>query len=187
MRLFIGIPLATSASQEVAALLTHARSTLREPQIEQLRWSAPEAWHITLQFLGKTTPEQYACVVERLRDVHHPPVPVELSSVATFERTGVFFAGVQLSPELLTLHQAIVAATYPCGFRTEDHPYRPHVTLARRRRSATSLEWRAVTSGAHPPLRSSFTADSFVLYESIPSPEGSRYVQRAQFALQRSG
>lgn len=184
MRLFIGIPLAASASQEVAALLTHARSSLRGQQSEQLRWSAPEAWHITLQFLGNTTPEQYNCILERLRGVHHLSVPIELSGVGTFERTGVFFAGVQLSPELLRLHQAITAATRPCGFLAEDRPYRPHVTLARRRRNASSLQWRSVASGAHPPLHSSFTADSFVLYESIPSPEGSRYVIRESFALQ---
>src|SRR6202023_2814390 len=157
----------------------------RETQREQLRLSAPEAWHITLQFLGRTTPEQYACVLERLRDVHHPPVPVDFSGVGTFERTGVFFAGVKLSPELLRLHQAITAATQPCGFLAEDRPYRPHVTLARRRRNTSSLQWRSVASGAHPPLHSSFTADGFVLYESIPSPEGSRYIQRAQFALKK--
>jgi 2'-5' RNA ligase len=184
MRLFIGIPLSASASQEVAALLTHARSNLHGQQSEQLRWSAPEAWHITLQFLGKTTAEQYACVVERLRDVHHPPVPIELRGVGTFERTGVFFAGVQLSPELLTLQQAITAATQPCGFEAEDRPYRPHVTLARARRNSSSYKWRTLTSGSRP-LRCNFSAASFVVYESMPSSEGSRYLRRAQFALQR--
>jgi 2'-5' RNA ligase len=184
MRLFIGIPLSASASQKVAALITQVRSNLSGKESDQLRWSAPEAWHITLQFLGSTTAEQYACVVQRLRKVRHAPVLIEFSSVGTFERTGVFFAAVQLSPELLELHRAITAATQPCGFQAEDRPYRPHVTLARRRRSASRHEWWSVTSGPHLPLRSSFIAGTFVLYESIPSPEGSRYVQRAQFALE---
>jgi 2'-5' RNA ligase len=185
MRLFIGIPLPASASHEIAALLTHARSRVHGQQSEQLRWSAPEACHVTLQFLGSATAEQYTCVVARLRDVNHEPVPIELSGVGTFERTGVFFAGVQLSPELVSLQQAITAATQPCGFQAEDRPYRPHVTLARRRRNASSREWRSATSDPHPPLRCSFTADRFVLYESMPSPEGSRYIPREQFGLGR--
>jgi len=184
MRLFIGIPLATTAMQEVAALLTHLRSRVRGQLSEQLRWPAPEAWHITLQFLGSTTTEQYACVVKRLGEVRHASLPIELSGVGTFERTGVFFVGVQLSPELLTFQQVITAATRPCGFLAEDRPYRPHITLARRKRSSHSDEWRSLTSGAHPPLRSSFIADNFVLYESIPSPDGSRYTPREQFALE---
>ena len=185
MRLFIGIPLAASAMQDVAAWLTLVRSRVRGQPSEQLRWSAPESWHITLQFLGSTTTEQYACAVRRLREVRHASLPIELSGVGTFERTGVFFAGVQLSPDLLTLKQAITAATQPCGFLAEDRPYRPHITLARRKRNSSSYEWRSLTSGAHPPVRSSFIADSFVLYESIPSPGGSRYIQREQFAFMK--
>ena len=183
MRLFIGIPLGASATQAVAAVVEHARSKLRDPHGQQLRWTAPDAWHITLQFLGSATPEQYGCLVGCLRGVRHPPVPVELSGSGSFERTGVFFAGVQLSPHLLTLQQAIVAATHSCGFAAEDRPYRPHVTLARRRRNSSGYEWRRITGAAHPPLQQNFTADRFVLYESISSPEGSRYLPREQFAL----
>jgi 2'-5' RNA ligase len=185
MRLFIGIPLAASATQEVAAFIAQARSKLHAEESEQLRWSTPESWHITLQFLGSTTEAQYACVLDHLSEVRHAPVALKLSGVGTFERTGVFFLGVQLSPELVTLQQAIIVATQSCGFQAEDRPYRPHITLARRRRNASSHEWRSVTGGDHPALRSSFIADGFVLYESIPSPEGSRYIRRAQFALER--
>jgi 2'-5' RNA ligase len=184
MRLFIGIPLPTSASQEVAALLSHVRSNLRAEQSERLRWSAPEAWHITLQFLGSATGEQYTCIAERLRAVRHTPVPIELSGAGTFERSGVFFAEVQISPELASLQQAIIAATQQCGFQAEDRPYRPHITLARTRRNSSSYKSRSLISGSHP-LHSRFTADTFVLYESVPSPEGSQYIQRAQFALRK--
>jgi 2'-5' RNA ligase len=184
MRLFIGIPLAASAMQDVAALLTHVGSSVRGQPSDQLRWPAPETWHITLQFLGRTAAEQYDCVVGRLREVRHPSLPIELSGVGTFERTGVFFAGVRHSPELLTLQRAVTAATQPCGFPAEARPYRPHITLARRKRNSNSDEWRSLTSGAHPSLHSSFIADSFVLYQSIPSPDGSRYTPREQFALE---
>ncbi len=94
-----------------------------------LRWSAPESWHITLQFLGNTP--QYECIVARLRELRSPPVPIQLEGLGFFERAGVFFAGVGLTPELQALQQRVTAATGLCGFIPETRPYHPHITLAR--------------------------------------------------------
>src|SRR5260370_32749804 len=125
MRLFIGIPLAPGVVEELAALTERLRSA-----VDGLRWSAAVGWHITLQFLGKTGAEQYACVVAGLRNIKFPPFEVQLEPPGFFDRAGVFFAGVRLSPELVRLQEVVVAATQPCGFEPEDRPYHPHITLA---------------------------------------------------------
>jgi 2'-5' RNA ligase len=52
MRLFIGIPLEDRVTAELAALT----GRLRSPD-DGLRWSPAAGWHITLQFLGKTSTE----------------------------------------------------------------------------------------------------------------------------------
>ena len=96
-----------------------------------LRWSMPESWHITLQFLGSTGETQYECVVARLRALHAAPVPIELDELGFFDRAGIFFAGVAFTPELLARQQQVRAATIPCGFTPEERPYHPHITLAR--------------------------------------------------------
>jgi 2'-5' RNA ligase len=181
LRLFIGIPLAAATASELATAVHRPRSGAA-PGI--LRWSAPESWHITLQFLGSTTLQQYECVTAHLRELRHPSVQIRLGALDTFDRAGVLFVDVPVSPELLALQQAVTAATAPCGFTPEMRPYHPHITLARRKGKSGGRELHNLTLKIDPPPRfSSFTAESFVLYESIPTSEGSRYEIRESFPL----
>jgi len=126
MRLFIGIPLATAVFDELRAASARLRANA-----DGLRWAMPESWHVTLQFLGNTSPEQYACVVARLRALQSPPVPVCLEALDCFERAGVLIASIRLTPELLLLQERVTTATQPCGFVPETRPFQPHITLAR--------------------------------------------------------
>lgn len=178
MRLFIGIPLAPAVVAELAALTERLKS-----RSEGLRWSAEAGWHITLQFLGSTTVQQYACVTTALRQIRYSPFEIRLEPPGFFDRAGVFFAGVRLSPELTGLQQHVVAATTPCGFISEDRPYHPHVTLARDKGGRQGLrKLKGCITGA--AAFSSFRAEEFLLYESFPSPGGSRYEARERFELQ---
>ncbi len=165
MRLFVGIPLAAAVMEELSGDLRCGfnRGT------DGLRWSAPESWHITLQFLGNTP--QYDCIVGRLRELRSPSVAIQLEGLGFFESAGVFFAGVSLTPELEALQQSVTAATGLCGFIPETRPYHPHITLARsKRKGARGL--RELKSKIHrEPNFSDFVADEFVLYESVPGDE----------------
>ena len=170
--------MATEATAQLAAV----RDGLARPN-DGLRWSPPEAWHITLQFLGAATPAQSDCVTTHLRAVTSAPVPVNLQGLGFFERSGVFFAGVHLSPELIALQKAVVAATSHCGFKPEDRPYHPHITLARNRGRENGI--RALKPRVGPaPQFAAFTATEFLLYESFPNAQGSRYEVRARFGLE---
>jgi 2'-5' RNA ligase len=178
MRLFVGIPLASAVIEELSAV-----SMRLQTSEDDLRWSAPESWHITLQFLG-STPE-YECIVKRLRELRSPPLPVQLEGLGSFERAGVFFAGVTLTPELEALQQRVTAATGLCGFIPETRPYHPHITLARSKsKGLTAL--RALKGKIHrEPRFSGFVAEEFVLYESVPGAKGSHYQIRERFSLTR--
>jgi 2'-5' RNA ligase len=179
MRLFIGIPLAPVVIDELAALT----GQLKSPQ-DGLRWSAAAGWHITLQFLGKTSPEQYACVTSGLRGISFSSFQVNLEPPGFFDRAGVFFAGVRLSPQLTRLQQRVVAATSPCGFVPEDRPYHPHITLARSNAGPRGLRDLKARLGEVPQF-SGFVPTEFLLYESFPGPGGSRYDVRERFPLAR--
>ncbi len=166
---------------EVAGQLAAVRGHL-ERQADGLRWSAPETWHITLQFLGATTASQYDCVVSHLGAIKSELVPVKLEGLGFFERSGVFFAGVHLSPELIALQKSVVSATSLCGFQPEDRPYHPHITLARNRGRENGVRGLKPRVGP-PPEFAGFEADEFLLYESFPDPQGSRYEVRGRFRL----
>ncbi len=177
MRLFVGIPLAAAVIEELSAISLRLQS-----KEDGLRWSAPESWHITLQFLGNTP--EYDCIVERLRELRSPPVPIRLEGLGFFERAGVFFAGVGLTPELQLLQQRVTAATGLCGFIPETRPYHPHITLARSKgKGAHRL--RELKRRIHrEPTFSSFVAEEFVLYESRTRPTGSEYKIHERFRLE---
>jgi len=176
MRLFIGIPLASAVIDELRAASARLRSNA-----DGLRWTEPVSWHVTLQFLGNTSPEQFACVVARLRSLHAPPVPVCLEELGCFDRAGILFAGIRLTPELLLLHERVVAATQPCGFVPETRPFHPHITLARSKGRHNLDQLKAKIR--RPANFTRFVAREFLLYESFLSPAGARYEVRERFPL----
>lgn len=177
MRLFLGIAMAPAVTAEVAAIVARLRSAS-----DALRWSAPESWHITLQFLGNTTPEQYACILPHLRALRHPPVPISMEGLGFFDRAGIFYAGVSTTPGLLALQQSVTRATASCGFIPEARPYQPHITLARAKGARDGFLALKSRLG-HPPAFSRFNADEFLLYESFLASSGSRYEVRERFPL----
>lgn len=177
MRLFIGIPLSPEVLKELAAI----PARLRRPD-DELRWSTPESWHITLQFLGNTTPEQCTCITAGLHAIRCAPVAIHLEGLGFFDRAGVFFADVPPTPELVDLQKKVTAATQPCGFEPEDRPYHSHITLARNKGRGNGIRALKPRVGAAPRF-SSFVAGEFLLYESFPGPKGSRYEVRERFAL----
>jgi RNA 2',3'-cyclic 3'-phosphodiesterase len=182
MRLFIGIAVTPPAADALNAV--RARF---EPLSPDLRWSPPDNWHVTLQFLGFAGDQQAACVVEKLAAVRAVQVPVRMQGLGFFERAGVFWAGVALTRQLIALQQLVVAATRGCGFAPEARTWNPHITLARARgRSGAKAlpPLKKVVERSRVDLDTRFSAGEFLLYESIPGSEGSRYEVKARFRLE---
>jgi 2'-5' RNA ligase len=183
MRLFVGIALADVVVRELQSAAARLRAS-GGPAISGLRWTAPESWHVTLEFLGKATPEQYACLLARLGEVRSAPIPVELSALGSFDRAGVLFADVQATPGLVALARSVTAATSCCGFVAETRPFHPHITLARTKGGGSGAGLRALSASMRnqPPF-SRFTAREFLLYESHLLAKGARYEVRGRFSL----
>jgi 2'-5' RNA ligase len=180
MRLFLGISLAATVIDELSAVSARLKS-----RKDGLRWTASESWHITLQFLGNTGPEAYECLAARLCALRSPAVAIQLEGLGFFNRPGILSASVRLTPELLSLHQRVTAATALCGYMPESRPYHPHVTLARGESRGPGL--RELKSRIHrQPTFTKFIAKEFLLYESLLGPAGSRYEIRNRFPLGRT-
>lgn len=179
MRLFVGIPLAPAVVSELSAAVARLKSGA-----DALRWMPPESWHITLQFLGNTSPEQYGCLLARLAQLRSSPIPIRLGELDFFDRAGVFFASIAPAPELVTLAQRVSAATAHCGFAAEERPFHPHITLARSKGQNRALPLRALKAKvSRQPVFTRFSAAEFLLYESHLAPTGSIYQIRARFNL----
>jgi 2'-5' RNA ligase len=73
-----------------------------------------------------------------------------------------------------------------CGFIPEVRAWNPHITLARvKGRSGTKAlaPLKKAVERTKIDLDAEFAAEEFLLYESIPGPEGSRYEVRERFPL----
>lgn len=176
MRLFVGIAVPPETALAISEFVSRLRSSSKD-----LRWSTPEDWHVTLQFLGSVEASRYACVVQQLGTIVSARVPIRLEGTGTFEKAGVFFAGVKISPELLALQQRVTAAMRHCDFVPETRPYNPHITLARGKGSSGVRGLQDAV--CKEPHFDEFTAHEFLLYESFTEPSGSRYEVRARFSL----
>ena len=174
MRLFVAIPIAEAVREQIARLAER----LQRPD-DELRWSAPESWHITLQFLGAVSTARYECLRASLTEVSTTGFELRMGD---FERPGIFYVAVQGTPELESLQRKVVAATAGCGFEAQERAYRPHITLARNRGRGAGISRLKARVGATPQLPA-FPAREFLLYESFPGASGSRYEVRQRFSL----
>jgi RNA 2',3'-cyclic 3'-phosphodiesterase len=179
MRLFLAIPLNENVTSELKRLIARLR-----PTAPDLRWSQPESWHITLQFLGNTSEEQLQCILPRISALEPTSVAIEFEALGVFDRAGVFFLGVRPTLSLISLHKSVVATTRPCGFEPEDRPYRPHITLARSKSGVKAGDLRRLPGAAGQITRfEHFFAAEFLLYESHLSTSGSTYEVKNRFPL----
>lgn len=181
MRLFVGIALDGEARNAIAIWTRE----LREAFV-RLRWSAPEQWHVTLQFLGETDAAGCSCVAERLQAIRAQATEIQLMEPGFFERAGVFHIAVRLTPSLMALHDAVEQALLPCGFKPEERAFSPHITLARRKGRGPSPDFARLQKGVRymPEARLPvFQATEFLLYQSFTGPSGSRYEVRERIPL----
>lgn len=177
-RLFVGLELPPPVCSSI--------STLIEPdRISTARWLPASSWHITLHFLGATPMED---VHAALANVQAAPFTARLSAAGTFsikDRPHVLWAGVPTTPGLTALHAAVRQALIGAGFRVEDRPFRPHVTLAKLRcRKKEDAETVNGFVRDHQIFEApAFQVDSFTLFESVSNESGPLYVSRRRYPL----
>ena len=185
MRLFVGLPLASEVLKELSEAVVH----LKRPQ-DGLRWTSPQSWHITLQFLGGTDQQKCNCVLARLSEIRAAQFRVRLGDFGLFERAGIFFLNVNSSSSLAALARRVAEATGACGFAAETRPFHPHITLARTRGNGRAGTLKALQERANAGLSSQirasaeFTAKECLLYESHTLPGGAEYEIRGRFYLE---
>lgn len=101
------------------------------------KWSDFRDYHVTLQFLGDVATADIPKLEQALYQAaaEHAPFTLGIGEAGFFGRElfpRVAWRGVtgQLEP-LNQLYQSILRATESLGFKPEERPYRPHITVAR--------------------------------------------------------
>lgn len=175
MRIFIAIPLPTSVAVPLSSRLQRCRHLA-----PQLRWMNPETWHVTLQFLGNSTPERASALASSLDTVTSPPISMGFSKLECFDRARVLVAAIHPNPHLDTLCKRVLGITSTHGFALESRPFTPHITLARWK---GPLPQGASKALSQVPMKGDFQAEQFVLFQSFTEPSGARYQALRSYSL----
>lgn len=122
-------------------------------------------FHLTLAFLGELPDPAPVCAA--MAQVNGAPFSLRLAQPGRFRRKegDIWWAGVELSPQLNALHSALCTALDGMGLPggDADHPFHPHLTLGRR--VLLREDFRPETlAAALPPLE--LEVSSFALMRS---------------------
>ena len=135
----------------------------------------PWTLHLTLVFLGRTSVERFDAVRDAAAGARGRAVDLLLDEAGYWPHNHIVWAGCTAPPPaLLELQSALLARLAAAGIAVDAAPFHPHVSLLRNVRKAKPELPRA--SVAWP-------ARDFVLVESTPGEDGSRYEIVARFPL----
>jgi 2'-5' RNA ligase len=142
----------------------------RLPQLTaavQGRAQRPDQWHVTLEFLGDVEASRQRALCEAADRVDVEPFEVLFDTLDHWRHPQVYcLAATQAPAPLVQLVEQLRTGLALMGFEPEKRTYRPHVTLARKVRTARR---EPLPEPLHWP------ADRFALVRSVIAPTGSRY------------
>jgi RNA 2',3'-cyclic 3'-phosphodiesterase len=157
--------LRAAAAQRVAALVPRGAG---RPQ-------RPDQLHVTLVFLGGVAERRLADVRAAADASAGAPLEIEFDRLDHWRKPRVLcLAANVVPPALAALVDSLRASLAARDLPTEDRPYRPHLTLARK-------VARFDGPAAVEPL--AWRATSFALVESCTDRAGSRYEPLAHWPL----
>ena len=106
--------------------------------------------HLTLVFLGNVAAGRIPDLHALAAAIAAPPVDLTVDALNYWRHNRIVWAGTGACPEALsTLVMQLTGALPRAGFRCEDRPYAPHITLLRDARHAPAanaiagIAWRA--------------------------------------------
>jgi 2'-5' RNA ligase len=189
VRLFVALQIPVEVREALAKLVAELRQIGGASGRNAPKWVPTENLHVTLKFIGEIPTEKLGVLRETLSSVRSDQqVTLDLSGLGFFpneKRPRVFWAGMNVSPNLQTLAQAIDKTLATFGFPLEQRPFAPHLTLARLEPPGVAPELQAAIQKNVNRSWGSFTTNEFHLIESKLKPSGAEYttVQSFRFAL----
>jgi RNA 2',3'-cyclic 3'-phosphodiesterase len=165
-RLFVALRPPESVRRQLTAIMSG---------VDGARWQDDAQLHLTLRYIGEVDHQTANAITIALASIRTPPVTIALDGIGVFarkEKPHTLWAGVSPCEHPTSLNRKINRALAPLALEPQDHGYIPHVTVARGSMDGGVEAWCA----DHAALSSAdFTLDSFGLYESHLTNEGSHY------------
>lgn len=183
-----GAPVRAFLALELEPAVREAAGDLQRqlrPRLGSIRLTRPEGLHLTLRFLGETSPRAIEAMRPRLERAAAacPPAEARVSGLGAFPERGsprVLWLGIEVPPPILELREACERAALAAGFPPEPRAFRAHLTLGRWRERGPRPELPPADLG---PAR----LDTLVLFRSDLRPGGAVYEPLVRFPLGGAG
>lgn len=156
------------------ALVTTVAGLRALPGTDGLRWTEPAGWHLTLAFLGEVDAALLPALDVRLSRVcrRHEPYGLRLAGGGRFGNQVLWTGAHGDTAGMTRLAQSVRAASRKAGAPSaEELGFRPHLTLARARRTAET-RLRPLAEALAPYEGPPWTADAVSLMRSHPPTPG---------------
>ena len=182
MRMFVELALGPEALDRVWAVGRRMQSDRAFPG-HSVRWVKREALHLTLRFLGEVEQQQLPEVIAAIGALEdRGRFELRMTDVGSFGRPRPRVVWVGLAQDdgferLQRLRAHLDDSLREVGFDAESGAFRPHLTLGRVRRRATSSELAAIrvaVDGTPSPCITSLV-ERVALVESTLLTDGPRY------------
>ena len=176
IRSFIAIDLSDLVRRQLEALAQELRKC-----DAQVGWVRIEGIHLTLRFLGNVAPELIEEIKPALAGIASQTAPIHIEPAGcgafpTIKSPRVIWVGLrgQIGP-LAELARRVEAAMVSLGFKPEERPFKPHLTLGRVKGRQGLQTLQQILLAHRDFTAEPFDAAEVVLYKSELRPDGARY------------
>ena len=187
LRLFLAIDIPPFAREKITGI----QDRFKRLNLN-IAWVKPANIHLTLKFLGSTSPRQVSAIKDRVSQAvsHTPRFPVSLGEVGVFpnlKNPRVLWVGLEDPQDrLTTVQKKIEEEMTQLGFPPEQRKFSPHLTLGRikslKEKGLLKNEVQSIQRCDSAPI----VVSSVILFQSRLTPKGSIYTILEEFELNRS-
>lgn len=179
MRLFVAIDLPEKIKNDLKCCQAQLKK-----HFSRVRFTREDNFHITLKFLGDVEPDkvnQICCHLKRIA-ANVKPFELNIDGLGSFDSEPpyrIIWAGITGDMAVLVnLQRQIDSMLVPLGFKQENRPYHPHITIARDAQHEKYL-WHNVCVMPN----GSFLVRNFCLFESTVENKRRVYTALDRFKI----
>lgn len=181
--------LAFLIDEDARRSLANIQRRLTEKNVN-VRWEPADKLHVTVRFLGDSSPDRLTLLKESLSLVaaDHSPFDLVIDSLGAFpslRQPRVIWAGAFRTEVIGSIGSEVEQRCREAGWQPENREFHPHITLARvRERDDVRSLTNAVERINFDPIL--VRTSELVLMRSVLLPGGSQYNALASFPFNRS-
>lgn len=179
--------LAVDPPQEVLNEIVRIQDRLKKVVQGDIRWVRSGGIHLTLKFFGNISESDSANISRVIKNniVNIKPFTLNTRRVGAFpdvKRPRVLWLGMDGDTDILiSLQRGIDGGLQDCGFKKEDRPFRPHLTLARIKEPKGLIGLAKIIEKSEDYTAGSFIVGGLNLFKSNLTPQGAVYTKLAYF------